>query len=117
MEKDKIEVGEYIRTKEGIIGKLENINEFRPPENKYAVEINEELYFIGDKQLEGIKHSKNIIDLIEVGDIVTYWLGAGYYTTRTVDVDFLKQIKDTFINKDIRSIVTKEQFKEMEYRV
>ena len=38
----EIEVGEYIRTKEGIIGKLENINEFRPQEKKYAIEVNEE---------------------------------------------------------------------------
>lgn len=116
MEKDNIEVGEYIRTKEGIIGKLENINEFRPPENKYAVEINEELYFIGDKQLEGTKHSKNIIDLIEVGDYVNGEKVIGvsqepkYINFDTITIFDYKQ-------EDIKSIVTKEQFKEMEYRV
>ena len=124
MEKDKIEVGEYIRTKEGIIGKLENINEFRPPENKYAVEINEELYFIGDKQLEGTKHSKNIIDLIEVGDYVngaeTVSEKYRYNNINFINVDSKISYgwgEGAIMESEIETIVTKEQFKEMEYRV
>ena len=116
----EIEVGEYIRTNLGRIGKVTEITKeyiFTDIEANCIAFRNCNHFFkeTFDKVVK--KHSKNIIDLIEVGDIVTYWLGVGYYTTRTVDVDFLKQIKDTFINKDIKSIVTKEQMHKMVYKV
>lgn len=56
-----MEIGEYIRSKDGLIGKVE--------------QIGNSLFWIEDGtafslQDKSIKHSKNIIDLIEVGDIV-----------------------------------------------
>ncbi len=111
MEKDKIEVGEYIRTKDGHFDKIviaEN------EDNMYAGESNPQYL---DYTLEDIKvHSKNIIDLIEEDDYVNEMLitkikedGSGRYI---VDI-----CNNVYRNKDIETIVTKEQFKEMEYRV
>lgn len=56
-----MEIGEYIRSKDGLIGKVEQIgNSLFWIENGTAFSL----------QDKSIKHSKNIIDLIEVGDIV-----------------------------------------------
>lgn len=62
---EEIRVGEYVRLDKGFIGKVENINDFRPPEAMYAVDINRaDVVFIGEENI--LKHSFNIIDLIEV---------------------------------------------------
>ena len=68
-----IEVNEYVRTKNKGIRKIDRIDN-----NKT---INKYLYFTGKEDFEGkeygiikttdiVKHSKQLIDLIEVGDIV-----------------------------------------------
>lgn len=63
-----IEVGEYIRTKNGSIGKVNKIEQMSTGENYYVI-LNDKGEI--DVLEQGIKaHSKNIIDLIEVGDIV-----------------------------------------------
>ena len=113
MEKNKIEVGEYIRTKIGDIGEVENINNYRPPESKICVDMKlKDLVFISEDMI--VKHSKNIIDLIEVGDIVIVKNGLGEEELIFMDNEDKKHIVRTH---KVKSIVTKEQFKEMEYRV
>ena len=57
-----IEVGEYVRIKKGKIDKVTNDNCYMPQ----YIECKKSLLYKEDI----IKHSKNIIDLIEVGDIV-----------------------------------------------
>ena len=68
-----IEVNEYVRTKNKGIRKIDRIDN-----NKT---INKYLYFTGKEDFEGkeygiikttdiVKHSKQLIDLIEIGDIV-----------------------------------------------
>ena len=43
-------VNEYIRTKNGYIGKIINMNDFRPPESEICVDMNLKDYvFIGKK--------------------------------------------------------------------
>ena len=83
-----------------------------------------------------IKHSKNIIDLIEVGDYVNGELvvdifefyetlddGTEKYCGRKLLTQYrMAQFKGTdskyyIYQNDIQSIVTKEQFKSMEYRL
>lgn len=63
-----IEVGEYVRTKTKGIKRIDTIFENKTV-NKYGYEIidtdGEEAYLI-IKTTDIIKHSKNIIDLIEV---------------------------------------------------
>lgn len=60
-----------------------------------------------------VKHSKNIIDLIEVGDYVNRY--------PVVEVDAFKDWVDigdeVLRERDIKSIVTKEQFASMEYKL
>lgn len=119
--KDNIEVGEYIRTKNGLILKLnENniVNIFNFDGENVYIDLEEEgLYFEEDKI---IKHSKNIIDLIEVNDIVTYWIDTQSYNgwvTNFVDIELLKEMKENFIEEDIKAIVTKERFEEMAYEI
>lgn len=76
-----------------------------------------------------VKHSKNIIDLIEVGDYVNGMLVVSV-TEIILDDKSIKE-KIVFVNRDenctlkplqisnedIKTIVTKEQFASMEYRL
>lgn len=115
----KLNIGDYVRTKRGQIGKLKKIED-----------INCEIEFNGiwrDLILKEniIKSSPNIIDLIEVGDIL--------YLEESDDIacmffrdiylvkneDNLLHIIDDIKNKKCKiiSIVTKEQFESMEYKV
>ena len=59
---EEIKVGDYVRVN-GIIGKVEQIGN-----SLFWIE-NGSSYSLDNKK---VKHSKNIIDLIEVGDIVEY---------------------------------------------
>ena len=68
-----IEVGEYVRTKNGIIDRIKTINrygtvtKYDDKEDKISIAIN---YYINSglevNKDDIVKHSKNIIDLIEV---------------------------------------------------
>lgn len=110
--KDEIQIGEYIRTKNGEIDKIEEI---------FLDDINEEYieteYFTTSKD-QIAKHSKNIIDLIEVGDYVNGELiREPIYNGNTwygVDEGY-ELFKRAF--GEIKSIVTKEQFKSVEYKI
>ena len=75
---DKIEVNEYVRTKEGFIYKIENGEEFYEDSvdvgigiipDVYGIWIDRECLDYIDKR-DIVKHSKQIIDLIEEGDYV-----------------------------------------------
>lgn len=72
-----IEVGEYVRTpEEGFIGKLVEIN--KGVLNYYKIDVGREIRrpdgysdnYIYSRDGFGLKHSKNIINLIQVGDIL-----------------------------------------------
>lgn len=68
-----IEVGEYVRTEKGKIGKVIKIRlplkGLKNDRVAYLIEwADEKIYYIS--MIKDIKHSKNIIDLIEVGDYV-----------------------------------------------
>lgn len=114
---DKIEIGEYVRFKNGKIRKIIGIDK----DNHYCVDIN----YNGAKYLTVfevatiIKHSSNIIDLIEVGDYVNgekveeiFEDGLIYYHAIRLQTN-----KNDFLEQDIISIATKEQFENIEYRL
>lgn len=63
---DEIEVGEYVRTKTGNIGKIIDIsNVTGQKRKKYLIKWDiSKAYYITNIRI--VKHSKNIIDLIEV---------------------------------------------------
>lgn len=124
---DEIKVGEYVRTKLGYIGKL--LREDEDERFDYDIESN---FLIGGMPIrkeEIVKHSRNPIDLIKVGDYVNGMLVVSvieldrennYIPIRIVFVNrdencTLPPLK--IYNKDIKSIVTKEQFSSVEYRL
>lgn len=116
--KDVIEAGEYVRTKDGKIDKVVS--------NNYCMEkyIEAEKDFIFCKNI--VKHSKQLIDLIEAGDIVKYRLKNFKYT----NVTRVNVIRDVRSNKEsilidgynleqinILEILTKEQYNINCYKV
>ena len=122
----KLEVGMYVRYKNGI-GKIVA---------KYVkgvlLDKGKGGYF-RTENIDIFKASHNIIDLIEVGDYVNGYkvvkIGdLGCYDNRigskyieidfNVENDYEHWCEDTALqNPDIKSIVTKEQFEQMQYKV
>ena len=118
----KLEEGMYVKTKNGYICKIININDYREPNMKYGIEANylRDIMFIGDNDIA--KASYNIIDLIEVGDYVN-GEKVGYiddcdgamreyyydYENASIDVGHLFE--------EIKSIVTHEQMEQIAYKV
>ena len=116
---EEIKVGEYVKLRDGEITRIDKVedNTFKCKFHK----INCELYidFI-------VKHSPNLIDLIEEGDYVN-----GYKVLDVVEnmktgelhlempMDYTNpELGDcTIYNKDIKNIVTKEQFEKIKYIV
>lgn len=125
---DKIEIGEYVKTKDGEIGIL----------NKYSAQKESGLYCEnpfdccmqikdGETELQCrkdyiVKHSKQLIDLIEVGDYVN-----GHRVVNEIwgedDNNLYLEIEGGFNKaqyigeKDIKTILTKEQMKANCYKV
>lgn len=117
----EIKVGEYVRTKNGYIGYVENINDFREPSMKYAIEMQKsDLVFVGEEDIKS--HSTKIIDLIEVGDYANGYKVIDIVKGYKVIIDKLEldTTTGTYKNigiKDIKSILAHEQFEDMEYKV
>lgn len=112
----EINVGDYVRGFRGI----NKVIRIEPYNNSYfyytdGKNNNEGKPFYFERHIT--KHSKDIIDLVEVGDYVNGYLvekECELLGTRseTQDLYFIE------LNKMIiRSIVTKEQFASMEYKV
>lgn len=105
-----IEVGEYVRTEIGTIGKVVRINEiyFTIENNRGEIDV----LYEGNQ-----KHSKNIIDLIEVGDYVNGKEIHEIDENRKRLYSYEKDDYNIILNREIQRVVTKEQFNNMEYRV
>ena len=112
---DKIEVGEYVRTDKGYI-------------RKEVTQVFLDMMQEGKSSFgKPLKHSKNIIDLIEEGDYVN---GSEVITVYGYDEDGndkdglgICEVDDDYAyysyleNIEIKSIVTKEQFNSVKYEV
>ena len=113
----KIEAGEYVRLDDGTIGKYEvNKNWIN------VVETNDR--YIGfDIEKDVVKHSKNIIDLIEIGDYVNGYrvLEKTKIKNNEMQICILKDNNcsnwRTVNDKTLKSICTKEQFAQAEYKI
>lgn len=117
----KIKEGEYIRTKQGYIAKVEDIEE-------NIIMCDSDIYsdyevapvLVGEQMKLITKHSFNIIDLIEADDYVN-----GKKVLRVNDYGDFKRADfnldfddcDAVYNEDIETIVTKEQFNSVMYKV
>ena len=120
-----IEVGEYVRTKNGLIGKVNKIEstgsgvrfggEFL---TDTIIQFNDgKVYERRVKNKEIVNHSKNIIDLIEVGDIVNK--GYIYETGNTEDGHkWVHNLNGLLLfENDIETILTKEIYQANCYTV
>ena len=123
----KLEVGDYVRTKKGIAKILGRVNE---PDNYYFkmlitdkyLEIHDDTEYIHD--LDIIKSSKNIIDLIEEGDYVNgnkviRIETSSYPEDKNVNIIVCCGDDDyySYYNEDIKTILTKEQYENNCYKV
>lgn len=111
---EEIKAGEIARLRDGEITRIDKIKE-----NTFECmfkKIRCELYtnFI-------VKHSPNIIDLIEEGDYVNGIEVMGIYVPRDnwepIQINVDSQTVKYFLVDQIKSIVTKEQFNQMKYIV
>ena len=113
-----MKVGDYVRTRWGCIAKFEGIHEgFYEFDNIIMDEssaVREEL-FVDIVE----KSSPNIIDLIEVGDYVNGHrvLDIAEAPKRVLYLNDISQKGALLPRENIKSIVTKEQFESMEYRI
>lgn len=121
---EKIEVGEYGRTNLGKIFIFAWLSYSNGEKDKSKVllgngkNFNYSNFYYFDKGEEIVKHSKNIIDLIEVGDIIE--IQTGLYNKYKIIIegeDTLISIKESLKNWTIKSILTKEQFEQNCYRL
>lgn len=127
----EIEVGDYVRT---IYGKIDRVTEIiidKFHTKYYGKEIVKGLNETIGNEKDIVKHSKNIIDLIEPGDYVN-----GHKINNITNDEYEVYGDDDWVTKkgihlecgdeegciiiesdNIKSIVTKEQFKQVEFEI
>lgn len=109
-----IKIGDYIRDETGEIFRLTD---------KELEEETDEIYWYGGGMCTGcysnqvVKHSPNIIDLIEVGDYVNGSYVEGFIEKNKFQNKLIITEAGMIDNNDIKSIVTKEQFANAEYKL
>ena len=118
-----MKVGNYVRTKKHGIGKIISFS-YQEDDECCFIELSKRR--TGIKKSNIIKSSPNIIDLIEVGDILVIKDFVDEACMIFTDI-YLIQNEEQLLhikndleknkNKMLYSIVTKEQFKNMEYEV
>ena len=123
-----MKVGDYVRTEKGVIGKYNIVKTgetipnwnggygYKEIEKEYIDNI---IYNRFDDKI--IKSSPEIINLVQIGDYVN---GCKVVNTNLIpEVPIYRFVivdtatKNTLYSYDIKSIVTKEQFSSMEYKV
>lgn len=125
---EDIKVGNYVRTKQGYIARIiETSPRYIWCDNTIMKNSGIPVYGINiDSEINVIeKHSKNIIDLIEIGDLIKFKnklsnsLENEEMIIHIFDNDTLEELKAAIINKEIEiiSILTKEQFASIEYKL
>ena len=120
---EEIEVGEWIRSKDGFIGKVQKINYDNMEKSNYY--ICEKDNVMASNYLENIaKHSKQLIDLIEVGDFVNGYKVINVINEehcpsgKCVDIDSSKDSSEcTLWEEEIKTILTKESYMANCYKV
>ena len=126
-----MKVGEYVRTEYGVITKIDKIVNFEQENQKPYLNFKNMLVWTeNDNNVAGsrgiiVKSSPQIIDLIELGDYVNGHLVKNRRTSCNENLGGNPKQIDIGENEDyiwisesqIKSIVTKEQFSQMEYRI
>lgn len=108
----EIEVGDYVRTNSGLIFKVNEITY----DEEYKDYLYKESFLLVDWKENIVKHSKQLIDLVEVGDYVNGKLihkidkGSNYCYL------YYGNCK-TFVDYQIKTILTKESYMANCYKV
>lgn len=110
-----MKVGDYVRTRQGNIFKWDK---YMTTTKEECREVDSPYIYINQNDI--IKSSPNIIDLIEVGDYVNGYKVDGLDLGTTgekirLHTDSYDNLD--FNNNEIKSIVTREQFSQMEYKI
>jgi len=117
-ELDEIKANEIIRTKEGKLYKIVSCTKDDFLCNELDKKSNS-LILLSDMEIA--KHSPNLIDLIEEGDYVNGYLVTDKYLFNgelpVLETGGLYANAKCLTNKDIRTIVTHEQFNSVAYKV
>lgn len=114
----ELKVGMYVR----LVNDVEDIVVINKIANVFETTIlteNDGSIYQGEYTKENVvKASYNIIDILEVGDYVNgYYVEDVLKTFVNVAVGSNYFQSPTIYEKDIKSIVTKEQFENMEYKI
>lgn len=113
-----MKVNDYVRTEWGDIERIVRVDN-----DNIIVEIEEDedgrTYSKMCYKEDIIKSSPNIIDILEVGDYVNGLKVIQMYSPEGKYTLWIKLSDNTFIDnsEEIKSIATKEQFKNIEYEV
>lgn len=143
---DKIEVNEYVRTKDGLIEKIKKFIPHYTKGKREGQEVEENYLLMGEEQCKFIesidyrippcypsdeewekikkyivKHSKNLIDLIEVGDIVNGMEVLDIYKPRDlwepIEIRVDSRYTNFILAEDIKTVLTKESYMANCYKV
>ena len=111
--KSELRENMYIRTKNGIIDKILKLNKSYVK----GVSQKDELYAYDIDNI--VKASYNIIDILEVGDYVN---GSPIFSFKTDEKDRIwiyteSNYKCGYLENEIKSIVTHEQFENIKYEI
>ena len=120
---EEIKVGEYVRTTNKGIRQIAKIDNHKT--------VNKYLYYIGEdfegksyayiKTTEILKHSSNLIDLIEVGDFVNGMEVLDIHIPRDIwepiEIRADSRYTNFILAEDIKTILTKESYMANCYKV
>ena len=117
---NEMKVGDYCRTRKGIIGILKQQFIFGhgvnyPEPQEWVIDINGKQYVTTECDVDFdniVKHSPNLIDLIQCGDYVN-----GEQITDIWNGNRVSSIKSNFNEEDIKTIATKEMMESISYKV
>lgn len=121
-----MKVGDYVRSEDGIITRIKSFYEkkWEEPELIYARFLCED-YEIYEYPRQ-VKSSPNIIDLIEVGDFITYEKDNIYINIPTsvngvfdeTTLTIVKMVDNEYLKDvNIKSIITHEQMESIKYKL
>ena len=115
-----LKIGEYTR----INGKIGKVKDIVSNSNNYedsGIYLENEKFVLGKEEIYKLKSSYNIIDLIEVGDYVNgvEVIGKEFdnFNKEYLQCGVGDYVICTFEVKDIKTILTKEQFESQKYIV
>ena len=114
-----LEVNEYVRTDKGKITKIIGIDKFIDGTTFYETEDNPGYMDLCNENI--VKHSKQLIDLIEVGDIVNGMEVLDIHKPRDlwepIEIRVDSRYTNFILAEDIKTILTKEQMMANCYKV